>query len=151
MALGSIERHLFVFHGQFLTRYHLLVSKLPMIFSIIYPFAFYTSVVFGSWWCTNVYDYSTLACGAPCYLTTSTFLPLFAVLTHHVLPVLIVLFANVILILRVCYQKSQMNHANKYMAKKYSNEYSTSFYCIYISNCMDPSMCFLYYARIRKK
>lgn len=112
MALGSIERHLFVFHSQFLSRYRFFVSKIPMIFSIIYPLAFYTGAIFGSWWCTNTFDYSALACGAPCYLITSPFFPLFGILTHHALPVFTVLFVNVLLIIRVWLQKSQMNQAN---------------------------------------
>ncbi|UJR35059.1 hypothetical protein I4U23_027835 [Adineta vaga] len=112
IAFASIERHLFVFHNQFLTRHRLLFSILPMIFSIIYPLGFYTAIVFGSWWCTNTYDYSSLACGAPCYLITSTFFPFFGILTHHVLPVFIVLFANSIIVIRVWYQKTQMHRAN---------------------------------------
>jgi hypothetical protein len=112
MALGSIERNLFVFHNQFLSRHRLFVSQIPMVFSIIYPTAFYTGVIFGSWWCTNSFDYSTLACGPPCYLLTSTFFPLFGILTHHVLPVFIILFSNLALIIRVWLQKSGMNQTN---------------------------------------
>lgn len=112
MALGSIERHLVVFHGQFLSRHRFLLSKVPIIFSIIYPFAFYTGVIFGSWWCTNVYDYSTLACGPPCYLITSKFLPLFGILTHRVLPVFLIMLVNIILVVRVWQQKTRMNQAN---------------------------------------
>ena len=112
IAFGSIERYLFVFHGQFLTRYRLLVSKIPMAFSVVYPFAFYTSFIYGSWWCTNTYDYSSLACGVPCYLVTSTFLLPFGILTHHVLPVFTVLFSNTLLVIRVWQQKGRMNQAN---------------------------------------
>ena len=42
MALGSVERHLFVFHNQFISRHRLLLSGLPMAISIIYPLVFYT-------------------------------------------------------------------------------------------------------------
>ncbi|CAF0940826.1 unnamed protein product [Adineta ricciae] len=112
MAFASIERHFFIFNSQFRARHRFLLSIIPMILSVIYPLAFYTGTVFGSWWCANTYDYSVLACGAPCYLITSAFFPLFGILTHHVLPVFIVVFANVILVIRVCHQKTQMCQVN---------------------------------------
>ncbi len=132
MALGSIERYLFVFHSQFLSRHRFLFSKLPMIFCIIYPLAFYAGLTFDSWWCTDVYDYSSLSCRPPFYATTSKFSPLFGIFAHHILPVFIVLFSNLILVIHVWYQKFQMNRVNTWRKNVRMNAQLLSIALIYL-------------------
>jgi hypothetical protein len=148
MALGSVERHLFVFHNQFISRHRSLLSRLPMVISIIYPLVFYTSVIYGSWWCTNSYHYSTLACEAPCYLVASPSYLIFGIIAHHVLPVFIIFFAKLTLAIRVWKQKSKMNRRNLWRQNVRMSAQLLSVAFIYLFDCMDSTMCFVSTTRL---
>ncbi|UJR31095.1 hypothetical protein I4U23_018603 [Adineta vaga] len=106
MAWGSIDRHLLVFHNSIMStlRKRIIYHILPLLICCTYPLIFYFSVIILNS-CENEWDYTTLFCFQPCYLTVQPMLALFDFLINIVLPIIVIILANIVLILRVCWQK----------------------------------------------
>ena len=73
MAFASIERHLLIFHSQFLqnSRRKFFFHTCPILFCLIYPSMFYIAAIF-LYPCQNTYDYTQLLCTWPCYFWNRT-------------------------------------------------------------------------------
>jgi hypothetical protein len=106
MAWISIERHLLIFHSNFIRnisiRKRRLLQVVPLIVCSIWGPLYYSFTVIISPMCTNTRDFDSLFCGMPCYLSTNwgTFDLFFDV----ILPVLIIFTFNLALFIRVVYQ-----------------------------------------------
>ncbi|CAF1570228.1 unnamed protein product [Adineta steineri] len=107
MAWISIERHIIVFHS------HTMLEKrwkkwifhfIPLIFCLIWPPLFFFVFVVISPFCTTEWDFNTVLCGSPCYFTDVS-LSQFDFNFDLVIPIIIIMLANVTLVIRVIYQK----------------------------------------------
>ncbi|CAF1306442.1 unnamed protein product [Adineta steineri] len=107
MAIGSIERYIFIFQLTFFRRHSFSFFILSMFICILIPTAWYTGLIF-AYPCTNSLSYTRLQCGELCYLTKSLFFSTFESYVFLVLPVTIIFFTNSLLILRVILQKTRM-------------------------------------------
>ena len=110
MATISVQRHMLVFHSHVLRiRWMRVVfHHLPLIFFLIYPAIFYIFAILiypcdGTQW-----DYTNSVCGfANCYLVYNKVLGAFDWAFNNGFPVLIIVFANALLVMRVIKQKRQ--------------------------------------------
>ena len=108
MAAISVQRHILVFNRQILgiRIKRLLLHDLPLFLCVAYPTCIYLGLIVmypcdGTQW-----DFSSNMCGnANCYLVYSTALGVFDWAAHSALPVVLIPVANVILIIRVVWQK----------------------------------------------
>lgn len=107
MAMGSIERHLFIFHPNTLRKYRIILRYIPLTVCFILPISLYIFLVF-LFPCTN---YFIFWCGAPCYMTIP-FWQVFSWLVDNGIPMFILIIANVILTLRIISHKRRMQQAN---------------------------------------
>ncbi|CAF1362395.1 unnamed protein product [Adineta ricciae] len=105
-AYGSIERYLLVFHnGLFLTRRkRIFLHFLPILTAIIYSYTFYfVVIVLHS--CEDRWDYNSLLCRLPCYVYSQPTASLYDFVVNTFIPLTIITVANVVLIVRVLWQK----------------------------------------------
>ncbi|UJR32679.1 hypothetical protein I4U23_020139 [Adineta vaga] len=108
MATISVQRHLLIFKAYiFHIRWKLyLYYYAPLAWCLVYPIVFYLgSIIFYP--CDgNQWDYTSNVCGyANCYLIYSKVLGTFDWAMNNGFPILIILLANLILIVRVIRQK----------------------------------------------
>ncbi|UJR19058.1 hypothetical protein I4U23_022189 [Adineta vaga] len=103
MATISMQRHAIIFHPNiFQIRMKFLIFfYFPLIFSVAYPTIFYIYAVIlypcdGTEW-----DYTIIACGyMNCYYQNKI-LAIFDWIVHNILPIIIIILANIALIIRV--------------------------------------------------
>ncbi|CAF0775119.1 unnamed protein product [Adineta steineri] len=107
-----IERHLFVFHSQMMKRRRnlILFHYIPLTVCLLYVPSFYLKFIFFPPQCTNIYDYTIVYCGAPCYLSADPALGTFDWLFHIGTPVLLIFFSNLLLFIRIIWQKIKQQH-----------------------------------------
>ncbi|CAF1464636.1 unnamed protein product [Adineta ricciae] len=109
MATISIQRHILIFHSNLfnnrLNRY--IFHHLPLLICIIYPIILYLIIIVFDFSCDGTqWDYSSNVCGlANCYLVYDKVLGSFDWAFNNGLPVLVIIFANIGLIIRVLRQK----------------------------------------------
>ena len=115
MTWISIERHLLVFHSNFIRvmrpwqRWCFLNA--PLIVCLFWRPVFLPIAVVVSPTCTNVWDFTRLLCGLPCYLLTD--LGTYYIIVHTIIPVWIILIANIALVARVTIQQVSGVHGNR--------------------------------------
>ena len=115
MTWISIERHLLVFHSNFIRamrpwqRWCFLVA--PLIICLLWIPIFLLITIVVSPTCKNVWDFKSLLCGLPCYLMTD--LGTFDLIVDTIIPVSIILFANIALVARVIIRQSSGLHRNR--------------------------------------
>ncbi|CAF3919715.1 unnamed protein product [Adineta steineri] len=115
-AYLSIERYLLIFHSQFLQKYKIILHYLPIIILIISPFFFMIGMV-NYYPCENHFDYTSWACGTACY--TLQPIPSIASWIYALLaPLFIICTSNILLIVRVIYQKRRMLQRNVWKKNK---------------------------------
>jgi hypothetical protein len=107
-ATASVQRHILIFHAHWLQvgNNRLLLHYIPLITSIVYPHLFYVVIMF-SYPCQVYYDPNEGWCAYPCYLDI--------IVPYHidwfvntVLPVLVIIMANVALVVRVMRSMSRI-------------------------------------------
>lgn len=100
-ATASIQRHILIFNNHWLNthRTRLILHYIPLIFSIFYPAIFYLICIFFYPCEMPTYDYVQY-CPYPCYADN---LVLYKIdyTVHAILPLIIIVVANVILVCRV--------------------------------------------------
>jgi hypothetical protein len=112
----SIQRHLFIFNSQLMNnrRARLIVHTLPLVACCLYPPLFYLFVVVLDP-CNYVeapWDYNSILCGfTVCYSLFNKFLALFDFIGNNGLPMLMIVFINITLIVRVIRQKQRLHVA----------------------------------------
>ena len=103
----SIERHLLIFHHGLLggvgswKRWSLHV--VPWIVCLLWGPLFYMLTNVSGLVCTNTWYFDTIFCGQSCFATTTW--GLVDIFVNNVMAIAIILSANVILIIRVVYQR----------------------------------------------
>ncbi|CAF1297473.1 unnamed protein product [Adineta steineri] len=107
MSWISIQRHLFIFYPQTIfgnTSKKWILHILPIILCLSWTPLFYFMIVVLSPYCVTIWDFNSVICGIPCYFTAN-FIGQFDFIFNIAFPVMIIMFANVTLIIRVIYQK----------------------------------------------
>jgi hypothetical protein len=104
-----IERHLFVFHSQTMKKNWCLIlfHYIPLMFCLLYTPLFYLRFIFFPTTCINVWDYTIIYCGGACYSYFDPFLGTFDWIGNYGVPTLIICFANLLLFVRIIWQKIQ--------------------------------------------
>jgi hypothetical protein len=110
MAVGSIERYLFIFHCHTLKKYRIFLRYIPLIICFIMPIILYIFLTF-LFPCTNNFIYIIFWCGAPCFMGIP-FWQVFSWLVDHGIPMIILVIANIILTIKVLYHKHRMQQAH---------------------------------------
>ena len=109
-AWATIERHILIFHDQWLAteRKRLFLHYVPIGAILIYCLIYYSLVYFGPF-CENSFD-SFVAGGVyiPCVFS-KTVLGTWDLLVHQVLPTFIIVIFSMALICRVLWQKRKLN------------------------------------------
>lgn len=106
MAWISIERHLLIFHSNFLRNLQAWKRRLlhigPLVFCIVWGPLYYLVTIIITPMCENTRFYNSLLCGLPCYLLTNW--GTFDLFVDVIAPVLIIFICNLTLFIRVVYQ-----------------------------------------------
>ncbi|UJR16468.1 hypothetical protein I4U23_003370 [Adineta vaga] len=110
MAMGSIERYLFIFHSFTLRKYPIFLRYIPLTICFILPIGLYIFLVF-LFPCANTFFYGIFWCGAPCFMA-NPFWQVFSWLVDHGIPMFTLVIANVILTIKIFCQKHRMQQAN---------------------------------------
>ncbi|CAF0765959.1 unnamed protein product [Adineta steineri] len=108
MAVISIQRHILIFQPSLLnTRFmRFLLYYFPLLLCLIYPIIFYMAVIIfypcnGTQW-----DFKNNLCGyANCYLVYDRILSTFDWGINNGLPIVVIILANIILVIRIIKQK----------------------------------------------
>jgi hypothetical protein len=105
MGYASIERHILVFHDQWLTnlKRRLYLHYIPLFTVLMYSLIFYTYVIFFPP-CINNFDYTKVWCSYPCYYDNEK-LSMYDTIVNTIFPTLVVFTCNLTLVLRVIFQK----------------------------------------------
>ncbi|UJR24164.1 hypothetical protein I4U23_027130 [Adineta vaga] len=107
MAWISIERHIFVFYSNaiFQGRFKKWICHfIPIIICLTWTPFFYFLVVVISPYCSQEWDFNVIICGVPCYYINKS-VGQFNFLFNVAFPILIILIVNVLLVIRVNYEK----------------------------------------------
>ncbi|UJR38763.1 hypothetical protein I4U23_031428 [Adineta vaga] len=113
MAWISIERHLLIFHARTILQVRWkkwLCHFLPITFCLIWAPLFFFILIVISPLCITLWDYNLFLCGFPCYYDEKV-LNQFDFIFNLLLPVVIIMFANVMLVIRVIYRKISRQQA----------------------------------------
>ncbi len=110
-AWATIERHILIFHNQWLSTKikRIFLHCFPMIFIVIYCFIYYlTVVVFLS--CDYMNDQSPIN-GVPfhCLYGNDAFFLSWDLLCHQLIPTMIIVISIIALLVRILYQKSRLH------------------------------------------
>ncbi|CAF3986749.1 unnamed protein product, partial [Rotaria sp. Silwood1] len=108
MAWASIERHILVFHHQWLNtqKKRIYIHYMPLAIIVLNAIIFYMICIFFIP-CDNIFDYAQGWCLAPCFTTNNAVL-LFNTLMNGVFPCLAITIFNILLLIRVIKQKQRL-------------------------------------------
>ncbi|UJR20153.1 hypothetical protein I4U23_023285 [Adineta vaga] len=104
MGIASIQRYILIFHAQLMNSH--LKHYTPIILPILFLFIWYVVLLF-FYSCDQQYDYTQFLCFGPCFSYQNITGTADWILSSFIPVVLTVIF-NVLLILRVVYQKYRM-------------------------------------------
>lgn len=107
MAWISLERHLLIFHSHTILQvrwkkwaFHFI----PIILCLMWPLLIFFVLVVINPFCIDEWDFSSFECGIPCYFTINILVQ-FDFIFDLVFPIIIIMFANLTLVIRVIHQK----------------------------------------------
>ncbi|CAF1563803.1 unnamed protein product [Adineta steineri] len=108
MAIASVQRYIFIFHKHWMNSYlkHYLPIFLPPIFLSICYF-----ILIFFYPCQQQFDYTQAWCFGACYLYNAVIGTIDWIISSMIPVALIVIF-NIILLIRVIYQKYKMRRGN---------------------------------------
>ncbi|CAF3328959.1 unnamed protein product [Rotaria socialis] len=112
MAWLAIERHILVFHKQWIANLtgRLFLHYLPMATIVTYILLFYIIVIFFLN-CEDTYDYKLPICNAsPCYQNYGI-LGMWEFIFNTTTPILVEGIASILFILRIIWQKQRLRHS----------------------------------------
>jgi hypothetical protein len=107
MAWISVERHILIFHSHAIFQVRLkkwMYHFVPIAICLIWTPLFYFVIIVISPYCTTEWDFDVVICGVPCYYIEKS-VGQFNVVFNIAIPLLVILIANVVLIIRVSYEK----------------------------------------------
>ena len=109
MAWASIERHILVFHDQWLRtkKKRFFIHYLPLLTIILYGFVYYI-IILSIFSCDNMYSYTQEWCLYPCYYDNET-LALYDTIVNSIIPTPIIILFSITLIIRVIKQKQTLH------------------------------------------
>ncbi|CAF4033460.1 unnamed protein product [Adineta steineri] len=109
MAWASIERHILIFHYQWLNTKvkRILIHYIPLTTIALYACIFYATCIFFPV-CQPTFNYSSAWCIGPCYIRSYA-LSLYDLLFNITLPCLVILIVNILLFIRVFKQKQRLH------------------------------------------
>ncbi|CAF1350902.1 unnamed protein product [Adineta steineri] len=113
MAWISIERYILIFYPHAISQLSWkkwVLHFLPISFCLSWAPIFFFVIVVISPLCINVWDFTLLYCGNPCYYTVNILVQ-FDFIFDIVFPITIIMVANMILVIRVTYQKISRRQA----------------------------------------
>jgi hypothetical protein len=110
LAWGSIERHILVFHHQFLRtqRQRFFIHYLPLILISIYLLGFYIGVIFFPP-CENTFDFNSLACGLNLCYENVSYLSTWDYLGNGIVCTFIETISSSVLIMRIFWHKRRIH------------------------------------------
>ncbi|UJR20156.1 hypothetical protein I4U23_023288 [Adineta vaga] len=106
MAIASIQRYILIFHAHIMNSH--LKHYTPIILPTLFLFIWYVVLIF-FYSCEQQFDYTQLWCIGPCFAFQGTMGTIDWILSSFIPVVLTVIF-NILLILRVVYQKYRIQH-----------------------------------------
>ena len=114
------ERHLFIFHNQMMKKKWCLIlfHYIPLIICLLYTPLFYIAVIPFPTGCANVWDYSVIVCGSPCFTYFDPLFGTFDWLFHYATPTLVILLTNLFLFCRVIWQKIKQQQPIQWSRQK---------------------------------
>lgn len=115
MAWLAIERHILIFHDQWVSnqRGRIFVHYLPLVIIIAYIFFFYIIAVFFLP-CEETYAYTLPVCGAsPCYQSYGI-LGMFEFIVNTSIPIMLEGLFSIVLIVRVQWQKRRLRQSSQW-------------------------------------
>ncbi|CAF2595001.1 unnamed protein product [Rotaria sp. Silwood2] len=114
MAWATIERHILVFHNNWINtlKKRFLLHYLPLTIIILYSLSFYTIVIFFSS-CENEFDYTQDWCAYPCYSSQKNIM-IYDNFFNFVLPTPLIVIVNSLLIIRIVKQKQRLHQHMKW-------------------------------------
>ncbi|CAF1172750.1 unnamed protein product [Adineta ricciae] len=132
MALGSMERHILVFHSSWMnsTRNRFLFHYLPLTLVTFYGIVFYIWVIFFPS-CSNIYDYSQPYCGYPCYFDQQI-VGNYDFIVNVYIPMLTIVIFNVGLIVRQIRQKKRIDQIIQWRKHRKMIVQMLSVCCLYL-------------------
>ncbi|UJR29222.1 hypothetical protein I4U23_010436 [Adineta vaga] len=116
MAYASIERYLFIFHGNILKHHPILFRYAPFTFCAIYPLLYVIGILFLVP-CQNHFIYFAFLCSGGCYLND----PFWNAMTwvgNISASVSLILLTNILLIGRTLYQKNKMKQTRVWLKNR---------------------------------
>ncbi|CAF3420822.1 unnamed protein product [Rotaria sp. Silwood1] len=114
MATISIQRHMLIFHGQLLRMpmRRILLNHVPLILCLIYPSIFYLFSIILYPCDTTQWDFNEKLCGlANCYLLFNPILSTFDWVFNNGVPIIVTVFANLALAIRIILQKRRFHRS----------------------------------------
>jgi len=111
-AWASIERHILIFHDQwvFTRKKRLFIHYLPMITIIVYYTIYYSMVYFGIPCSYSFDEYLSGGIYIPCAFNR-TFLATWDLMVHQVIPTLLIMIFCIALLIRVTRQRVRMRRS----------------------------------------
>ena len=112
MAWLAIERHILIFHDQWLSnrRGRILLHYLPLVIVVTYIILFYSIVIFFLP-CEDIYAYTLPVCGAsPCYQSYGV-LGMFEFIVNTSIPIILEGLFSIVLVVRVQRQKRRLRQS----------------------------------------
>jgi hypothetical protein len=111
-AWASIERHILIFHDQwvFTRKKRLFIHYLPMITIIVYYTIYYSMVYFGTPCSYSFDEYLSGGIYIPCAFNR-TFLATWDLMVHQVIPTLLIMIFCIALLIRVTRQRVRMRRS----------------------------------------
>lgn len=112
ICYASIQRYLFVFHHNLVSKHLFWLHYFPLSFCVIYPSLFYFVFIF-FYPCPHIYDFTMITCQGPCYLFER--IPgSIDLIINLTVPLFLCVFTNLVLVSRVLHQKHRMKQQNKW-------------------------------------
>jgi hypothetical protein len=110
MAWASIERHILIFHQNWMVSKmnRFLIHYLPLIICTAYPTMFY-GMIFFILPCDVEFDYTSATCSYYSCISSKYWLGLWDSLLNFLLPILVIVIFSVALLARVLYQKCRVH------------------------------------------
>ena len=110
MAWASIERHILIFHQNWIVTnlQRWLLHYLPLIILSVYPGVFY-AVIFFIVPCDVPFDYTLTGCGVYSCIYNNLAISLWDNIAHYLLPIFLIVVFSVALLVRVLYHRCRVH------------------------------------------
>ena len=114
-ATTSVQRHILIFHSQWLSlgKRRLLLHYIPLLMSMTYPPSFYLIFMF-LYQCEVYFDENDGWCAYPCYIDNDLLFKL-DWLGNNILPVFVIVLANLALLIRVIRSMRRIRRRRAYV------------------------------------